>query len=201
MFLFYTASVSGQRNGLGQKEFLSQERTWQLIEAAGVERAVFPIPVGDDVATCCDMTRSATAKRAAVVDDQGTIAVLQRDHILVHHDDLSRHSFADAIRGGTGRTRHGCSGRLRGRGGGRDFGNAVTVWHKRPVSPRTAVRVVLADDVAALRAHGFGGLRGLRGLGAGLAGYEACREQYAGTNRDCEVFLHSFLSQIKPLRK
>ena len=30
-------------------------RVWRLLEAVGVERAVFPIPVGDDVAAGCDM--------------------------------------------------------------------------------------------------------------------------------------------------
>jgi hypothetical protein len=34
-------------------------------------------------------------------------------------------------------------------------------------------------------------------LGPGRAGDEACREQHAGSKRDSEGFLHSFLSQIK----
>src|ERR1700722_9870584 len=47
-----------------------------LFEAVGVERAVFPIPVGDDIAACCDMARVVMVERAAVVNDQGAITVL-----------------------------------------------------------------------------------------------------------------------------
>jgi len=38
--------------------------------------------VGDDVASGCNVTRVGTVERAAIVDHQGMIAVLQRDHIL-----------------------------------------------------------------------------------------------------------------------
>jgi hypothetical protein len=38
-------------------------------------------------------------------------------------------------------------------------------------------------------------------LRPGRAGYEACREQHAGSKRYSEGLLHSFLSQIKLLCK
>jgi len=58
--------------------------------------------VGDDVASGCNVTVS-TVERALSLTIR-YIAVLQRDHILVHDGDFSRHSFADAIRGGNSRT-------------------------------------------------------------------------------------------------